>query len=235
MPGILDPIILRGKTVKNRIVMPPIVCFGWSSDDGFPLEALLEHYRRRAASGIGLVVVEATCVLPEGRLAVPQLGLWDDRQTEGLRKIADVLHASGAAALVQLHHAGRVTASAACPDPVGPSDWAASPAAVGQRSVRRSAGHARAASIAELENIREAFIQAAIRAADAGFDGVELHAAHGYLLSQMASSVANQRTDRYGGSPENRVRLATEIIHGIRDAVRPNRPGFILSARMGGY
>ncbi len=234
MPEILQSITLRGHTVRNRIVMPPIVCFGWSTEDGNPTDRLVEHYRRRAASGIGLVVVEATCVLPEGRLSVPQLGLWTDGQVEGMRRIADVLHAEGAVALVQIHHAGRVSALAANPDPAGPSDWSEDAEGVRAHAVRRFSGVARALTTEEIGRIRDAFILAAVRAESAGFDGIELHAAHGYLLSQMASPVANRRTDDYGGSLDNRTRLATEILTGIRAEIRPRNPGFILSARIGG-
>ena len=234
MPGILDSVTIRGHEIRNRIVMPPIVCFGWSTEEGFPDERLIEHYRRRSASGIGLVIVEAVCVLPEGRLAVPQLGLWEDSQIAGLRRIADAIHEGGAVALVQLHHAGRVAADSASSDPAGPSAWEATPAGASQHSVRRFSGRARALTSMEIDSIREAFVQAAVRAEAAAFDGIELHAAHGYLLSQMASPLANLRTDRYGGSPENRTRLTCEILSDMKERIRPGNPGFILSARVGG-
>ncbi len=219
---LFSPIRIGGITLPNRIVLPPMVCFGWGGPEGFAEDRHVAHYRARAAGGVGLVIVEAACVLPEGRLHIPQLGLWSDGHIPGLARIAAACRAEGARTLLQVHHAGRHSV----PDPanpeepvLGPSDWSH-----GRR-------RARAASAEELAAIGEAFVAAARRAFDAGFDGVELHGAHGYLLNQVASPIANRRTDGYGGDTRGRTRLLREIVAGIRSGTSPD---FLVGCRMGG-
>lgn len=218
MTGLFSETRVRGKTVKNRVVLPPMVCFGWAGEDGLVSGRHKCHYSARAAGGTGIIVVEATCVSPEGRLSMDQLGLWNDAQIPGMKSLADACHAEGVLPLVQIHHAGLKTVRKSVAVPMGPSVISGKPDAGG------------ALTIEEITGIINAFTMAAVRAKTAGFAGVELHGAHGYLLSQFASPLDNQRTDAYGGSLENRLRLHVEIGRSIRAACGDD---FILSIRIG--
>lgn len=219
MAKLTDEIWIRGKRVRNRIVMPPMVCYQWAGEDGQATGEYLVHYGARARAGVGLVVVEASCVHPEGRLSMDQLGIWSDAQLGGLAGIARVIREAGAVALIQLHHAGRVSCAQAAPTP-----WSSSAQALsdGRAAHEMSAG--------EIERLKGWFVEAALRAQRAGYDGVELHCAHGYLLSQFLSPLSNRRTDAYGGSPEGRARLPVEIAQAVRAACGD---AFLLCARMG--
>jgi 2,4-dienoyl-CoA reductase-like NADH-dependent reductase (Old Yellow Enzyme family) len=169
----------------------------------------------RAAGGTGLIVVEATCICPEGRLAPSQLGLWEERQIQGHAAIADACHRYGAVALVQLHHGGYNT-HPECGVSRGPSvvEWPY----FGGTKMTEAFTHD------EIVMMRDTFIEAAVRAKKAGFDGVQLHVAHGYLLSRFLTPYYNRRTDEYGGSTENRARAVVEICQGIREAVSADYP-----------
>ncbi|KAB2870745.1 MAG: NADH:flavin oxidoreductase [Bacteroidales bacterium] len=200
---IFSPINIKGKEIKNRIVFPPLVNFAWSETDGIAIPRHVAHYEERAKGGAGLIIVEATCINQQGRIFNYQLGAWSDDQIDGLSKITATCHKHGAVVLLQIHHAGLTTRK-------GVSEFAYGPSVdpENERSVELT--------IDQIHQIRDEFIAAAIRAEKAGFDGVELHGAHGYLLTQFASSAINRRTDEYGGTTENRLRLACEIIDGIK-------------------
>lgn len=217
MNSLFAPIMINGKAIKNRVVFPPVVCFHYAGDDGMVTERNYKHYKNLAEGGAGVIVVEATAVWRDGRLAPFQLGLWSDEQIPGMSKLAEIIKNNHALALVQLHHAGLVT-----PETVHP--WAQGPS-VSEQNVR-----SQTLQLHEIETLRNAFIEAALRAKKAGFDGVELHGAHGYLLNQFASSFFNKREDNYGGTKAGRLKFAQEIIQGIR-----NRCGdqFIIDYRMG--
>ncbi len=204
-------------TVKNRVVMPPIVCFGWAGADGIVTEKHIEHYKKRINGGVGMIVVEATCVVPNGKLSKDQLGIWQDSQIEGLKKISNACHAGGVLPLIQIHHAGWKTVSESSSIAYGPS-------------IDPENERTKEMTIEEIHQVESAFVEAAIRAKKAGFSGVELHGAHGYLLSQFASPYSNKRMDHYGESLENRLRIHTNIGKGIREACGKE---FILSARIG--
>ena len=199
--------------------MPPMVCFGYTGDDGMVSDKSVHHYEARARGGVGIIVVEATCVSKDGRLANSQLGIWSDDHIAGLSRIAGVCHQYGAAVLIQIHHAGHKSALAVNAQPSAPSDY------------HNGNVNARAMTIDELTEIQQDFVDAACRAQKAGFDGVELHGAHGYLISQFMSPSTNLRTDQYGGSSANRMRFGLEIVERIRVACGPD---FIVSCRMGG-
>jgi 2,4-dienoyl-CoA reductase-like NADH-dependent reductase (Old Yellow Enzyme family) len=113
---------IKGKSIKNRIVMPPMVCFGWSDNDGYVTDEHVNHYEKRALGGTGLIVIEATCVNKNGRLDDTQIGLWDDTQIDGFKRIADACHKHGAVILVQIHHAGSKTPASVTDTPVSPSE-----------------------------------------------------------------------------------------------------------------
>lgn len=218
MDTLFSPITINGVAIKNRIVMPPMVCFGWAAEDGLMTDKHLKHYEARAKGGTALIILEATAVEKDGRLADTQLGVWSDDHIAGLRELGRRCHAHGAVVLVQIHHAGLKTPLSVTPVAVGPS--------VSEKVERP----ARALTIGEIEQIKNEFVSAARRVKEAGLDGVELHGAHGYLLGQFASRVVNHRTDEYGGGLESRMRLTTEIISAIK---KQAGVGFIVGCRMG--
>lgn len=206
MKALLSSYDLNGLVVKNRVVVPPMVCFGYSDEQGLVSEKNKMHYEAFAKGGAGMIVVEASCILPSGRLSLDQLGLWSDEQIEGMREIVKSAHNENSVILVQLHHAGEKRNKT-----------------LGEFSVNTL-------SEEDLESLIKAYIDAAKRAEMAGFDGVELHGAHGYLLCQMASVKTNQRTDAYGGSLDGGLLMAKKIIEGILEAC----PKFaVVSYRMG--
>lgn len=204
--------------MKNRIVLPPMVCFSFSDGNGFVSEKNINHYAQIAKNGIGLIIVEATAVDPNGRLSMDQLGIWDDKYIGGLSKIATAIHENGSKAFIQIHHAGLRTTKGATDDLVSSSDY------------EDKKSKARAMSIDEIKEVIRSFVRAAERAKTAGFDGVEIHGAHGYLITQFFSEQVNKRSDKYGGKFENRNRIAEEIYKCIRYKVGDD---FVIGIRMG--
>lgn len=214
-----SPFKLGNKTLKNRIIMPAMGT-GLASINGEVTPALLRYYEERARGGAGAIVVEISCVdSPQGRASLTQLGIDRPALIPGLAELAETIKSYDCLAMVQLHHAGRQTASLITGglQPVAPSP----------KACRFMRAEPRQLSKEEITQLRIKFIKAAVTAARAGFDGVELHAAHGYLLSQFLSPYTNLRDDEYGGSLENRFRLLKEIMEGIKSQV----PGLILAVR----
>lgn len=209
---------VKSHTIKNRIVFPPFVNFGWSDDNGKISQKNVDQYEAIAKGGAGLIIVEATCVAKDGRIFSYQPGIWSDDHIAQFKPVTDACHKHGAVILLQIHHAGLATRKGLSDRVVGPSAHA---------DIEKS----HALTIDEIHQLRDQFIAAAVRAEKAGFDGVELHGAHGYLLSQFANSVVNLRTDEYGGSPERNLKIAIEIIRGIKKATNHN---FIIGYRMSG-
>ncbi len=214
------PIRLGKRICKNRVTMAPTVKFN-AAEDGRVTDFFVDHYALRAEHGCGLICVEATAVSPEGRLHPTQLGLWNDGQIEGHRRIAEACHAHGALVVPQLHYGGLGTHPSCGP--------LTSPTAVlwnswGEESM------AKELTIPEIRRIEECFVEAALRAQKAGYDGVQLHGCHAYLINDFASAV-NQRVDEYGGSTVNRARFGCEIISGIRKACGED---FLISVRVSG-
>jgi NADPH2 dehydrogenase len=215
MTLLFSPLTLRGLTLRNRIVMSPM-CMYSAGTDGLATDWHLAHYVARAVGGGGLVLQEATAVEARGRISPNDLGLWNDAQVEPLARIVRTVQAQGAAAGVQLGHAGRKAWSATFGQgpgvPVGPSalpqgqEWV-TPHVLG---------------LAELDGVVAQWVAAARRAEAAGYDVIEIHGAHGYLLHQFLSPLANQREDEYGGTPEKRMRLLLRVVEGVR-AVWPER------------
>ena len=199
--------------------MPPMVCFGWSSSDGLVTQEHIRHYEARAQGGTGLIIIEALSVKPEGRLANTQLGIWSDEHIEGLKAIVQRCHDHGAVVIAQLNHAGLKTPNNVSKDTLSPFEY------------RKGNTSARTMALEEIHRIKEDFILSAERIHEAGLDGVEIHGAHGYLLSQFASSLVNKREDGYGGSISARMRLACEIVKGIRSRIGDH---CIIGYRMGG-
>ena len=211
-----SPLRVAGLTLPNRIVMPPMVTF-LAENDGLVTRAHVDHYGESA--GPGLITVEGTAVLPEGRIDKRQLGLWSDRHIKGLSEIASTIHSAGAVAGIQIHHAG----ATAFAEARGDSAYRRIPPILA-RLVRQQFG------TSGLVTIRSAFRDAARRAAAAGFDIIEIHAAHGYLFTQLLSPAKNWRIDRYGGGIENRSRFLLEVFGAVRDEVAGRA---LVSARLG--
>lgn len=209
---------LKGVDIKNRICVPPMVCFGWNGDDGMVTEKSVNHYRNIAKGGAGLVIQEATCISRQGRLSGDQLGIWEDAQIPGLKKIVDAVHEEGTPIFVQIHHAGVISSGE---DRVCPSDYD-----VEHKGIMK---HGRGLTVEEIHEIEEAYIQAVRRAWEAGYDGVELHGCHSYLLSQFMNRRVNKRTDEYNADG---MLILKNILEGIRK-VTPE--SFIVGIRLGAF
>lgn len=211
-----SPIQIGKRTLKNRITMAPTVKF-YAGEDGMVTEEFVRHYEERAAHGCGLIVVEATCVAKEGRLAPSQLGLWEDGQIEGHKRLTEAVHRYGCLVMPQIHYGGLGT-HPACGPMVGPS------------KVEWNGRLSEELSYDAVKQIEKKFVEAAVRAKAAGYDGVQLHACHAYLINAFASNV-NKRKDEYGGTVEDKARFGCNIIKGIREACGDD---FIISARISG-
>ena len=205
MPRVSDPIKINRFTVKNRMTMAPTVKFDFAGEDGKVTDKHIQHYKERAEGGVGLICVEATAVTPGGRFFKNHLGLWEDAQIDGHREIVKHCRENEVISLIQLNHTG-ITANPDCGLPYGPS-------AVETRSGGRSVEM----TLSEIHEMQQAYVDAAVRAKKAGYDGVQLHGCHRYLINQFVYDKTNLRTDEYGGSPQNRARFASEIIWMIRE------------------
>jgi 2,4-dienoyl-CoA reductase-like NADH-dependent reductase (Old Yellow Enzyme family) len=223
MAHLFQPLKLRDITLSNRIGIPPMCQY--SAQDGIASDWHFVHYSSRAVGGAGLMIVEATAVQPAGRISPGDLGLWDDRQIAPLARIAQFARAQGCVPAIQLAHAGRKASVGFGWQ--GQQTLAASEGGwtiVAPSAISFGPGYATPAEL-DMAGIRAViahFVDAARRALTAGFDTVEIHAAHGYLLHQFLSPLSNHRTDAYGGSFENRTRLVREVVEAVR-AVWPDR------------
>ena len=210
-PNLFTPGKIGQLPIKNRIVMPSMFT-GLATVEGEVSNQMLEYYKSRARGGVGLIVVEVACIdSPCGKQGLNELRIDDPRFMAGLNDLVETIHTYQTRAFIQLFHAGRQTYPLITQgnQPVAPSPIACRVIGCTPREL----------SIAEIKNLEDKFVNAAVYAKTAGFDGIELHAAHGYLLSGFLSSFSNKRTDLYGGSLENRMRLVLDIISKIRDAV----------------
>ncbi|QKF64168.1 NADH:flavin oxidoreductase/NADH oxidase [Campylobacter corcagiensis] len=200
MSKLLKPIKLGNLEIKNRIVMPPM-CTYMAKESGKVRSFHRYHYVSRAIGGVGFIIVEATAVEERGRISNFDLGLWDDNQIKSHTKLTKDIHKFGAKVALQLAHSGRKCECVNCKS-VAPSPIRFS----------QSYNKPKELSLKEIANVRENFLKAAKRAVLAGYDMVEIHAAHGYLLHEFLSPLTNERKDEYGSSFENRVRLLCEIM-----------------------
>jgi NADPH2 dehydrogenase len=197
--GLLDPLNVKGVALKNRIVMPPMQS-GRASFEGAVTSKLINFYVRRSGA-LGLPIVEHAYVSPHGKIGPKQLGIYDDKLIAGLAKLAASIHQVDAPAVVQISHAGAVTNKKVIDAiPAGPS----------------VSGKARMLDRNEIFAVADDYALAAERAVKAGFDGVELHGAHGYLLNQFFSPLINKREDEFGGSLENRMRFPLMVVEKVR-------------------
>jgi 2,4-dienoyl-CoA reductase-like NADH-dependent reductase (Old Yellow Enzyme family)/thioredoxin reductase len=222
MEHLFSPFSLKGVELKNRIVMPPLASF-LIEEDGSVTDKTIEHYRRRAAGGPAMVIVEAHAVSPEGIVSHHQARIYDDRFTEGLSRIASVIRAEGAVPAIQIHHGGRQTSARVIKQkPFAPSNLPCP-------TIR---GDVEPLTIDGIQRIIRHFGEAAVRAVQAGFDLLEIHGAHGYLINQFLSRFSNIREDQYGGDTAGRARFAFEIVQEIRRKIGPDFPlSFKISAQ----
>ncbi|MEG6566992.1 NADPH dehydrogenase NamA [Thermoanaerobacterium saccharolyticum] len=212
---LFTPIKIKDITIKNRIMMSPM-CQYSAGKDGLANNWHFVHYVSRAVGGVGLIMVEATAVESRGRITDHDLGIWNDQQVESLKKIVEECKKYGATMGIQLAHAGRKS-EVADETPVAPSaiNW----------SDDYKLPHELTKE--EINTIVEKFKDAAARALAAGFDVVEVHAAHGYLLHEFLSPLSNKRSDEYGGDVTNRVRMLKEVIEAIKEVWPENKPLFV--------
>ena len=206
-PHLFSPISIGRLEIPNRIVMSPMGT-NYAADTGAVSDRLIRHYVERARGGTGLIIVENTTVqYPLGRGGARHLRIDADEFTPGLNRLAEAVQRQGARVAIQLNHSGALTSAArAGATPVGPSDVPVAPGGTIPRPL----------TIAEIDEIVRYFVAAGLRAQKAGFDAIEVHGAHGYLLSEFLSPYTNRRTDEYGGSLENRLRFPLRVIQGLR-------------------
>lgn len=204
MSLLLSPVDIAGLSLKNRVVMPPMCMYEVHQEDGLPTAFHKAHYGARAIAGVGLIIQEATAIEPDGRLTNKDLGIWTDAQGHSMNQMVADLHVLGAQVGIQLGHGGRKSIDAK--DPIAPSAIAYSSDYKKPREMTQ----------ADIERIKEAFVAAARRADQAGYDMIELHGAHGYLINQFLEPQTNHRSDSYGGTLENRFRFLKEIIESIK-------------------
>ena len=219
MDRLFETFNIRGIEIKNRICMPPCVVYGLSDETGMAADENVAHYRSIAKGGAGVIIQEATCVDPLGKLVPEQLGLWSDEQIPGHKRIADAVHSEGVPIFIQLHHAGVV--------------------GIGDREMLCSSDYeimhkdilkkGRAMTADEIKATQQAFADAAMRAVKAGYDGVELHGCHQYLICQFYNRRVNRRDDEYG---RKNSLFALETYSAVRNAV----PGsFVVGIRLGAF
>ena len=227
MAALFTPFAQRGRTMRNRVALSPMCMY--SSHDGFANDWHLVHLGARAAGGCGLVMTEATAVEPQGRITPQDLGIWQDEHIETLAHVVRVIQGHGALAAIQLAHAGRKAgyyrpwSPVRGVVPVEDGGWTnqRGPSPV---AFREGAPTPAEMSTAEIAEVRDAFVQGARRAHEAGFDVIELHSAHGYLLHQFLSPISNRRTDEYGGDFAGRTRLHRELVREVRAILPEDKP-----------
>jgi anthraniloyl-CoA monooxygenase len=224
-PPMFHPLRLRGLTLANRVVVSAMDMY--SSTDGIPGDFHLVHLGSKALGGPGLVMTEMVCVTPEGRITPGCTGLWNDEQRDSWARIVSFVHSQTPAAIgIQLGHSGRKGSTKlmweGIDDPLPSGNWpVVAPSAL---AYKPSSQVPRALSLSDISDLQSAFLAAGLRARDAGFDLLELHCAHGYLLSSFLSPLTNRRTDAYGGSLPGRLRFPLEVFDGLRELWPPDKP-----------
>ncbi len=229
MTLLFSPIKIRDVEVKNRIWVSPMCMYSCEDRDGMPNDWHLVHLGARAIGGAGLVMAEATAVVPEGRITPWCTGIWNDQQVQAWKRVTDFIHSQGAVSSIQLAHAGRKAStfrmqSGSGSVPLDQGGWQTV-----SSTTEAFPGYAapRELSTEEVDQIPSDFAQAAKRSIAAGFQSIEIHAAHGYLMHQFLSPLTNKRADKYGGSLENRARLLLNTVTAVREAVGQGIPLFV--------
>ncbi|MBU8686361.1 NADPH dehydrogenase NamA [Priestia megaterium] len=201
---LFSPYTVKDVTLKNRIVMSPMCMYSCEKEDGVVTDFHMVHYTTRAVGQVGLIMVEASAVVPQGRISAQDLGIWNDEQRDGLTKLVTRLKENGAKTAIQLAHAGRkatVEGDIYAPSAIAFDDKSKKPVEMTTEQIHETIS---------------AFKESARHSKEAGFDIIELHAAHGYLVHQFLSPLSNKRSDEYGGSAENRYRFLKEIIDAVK-------------------
>jgi NADPH2 dehydrogenase len=201
---LFQPYALKDVDLKNRIVMAPMCMYSSHNGDGKVENWHRTHYTSRAVGGVGLIIQEATAVTPQGRISPQDLGIWDDEHIEGLKELVELIKEHGTKTGIQLAHAGRkavLEGDILAPSAIPFNDEMKTPVEMTKNDIKETI---------------TAFIKGAERVKKAGFDVIEIHGAHGYLINEFLSPLSNKRTDEYGGSAENRYRFLREVIDGIQ-------------------
>ena len=225
---VFEPITLRGMTARNRLWVPPMCQYSVEAQDGVATDWHMVHLGGLARGGAGAVIVEATAVTPEGRISPQDLGLWNDEQRDALAPIVGFMQSQGAKAGIQLAHAGRKASTYRTFEPerngsvpVADGGWqTVAPSAIAYPELAEP----HALDQAGIDELIAAFQSSARRAVDAGFDFIEVHGAHGYLLHEFLSPLSNARDDDYGGCLENRARLLFQVVTAIRNEIPNEMP-----------
>ncbi|MEM3726324.1 MAG: NADH:flavin oxidoreductase, partial [Candidatus Bathyarchaeia archaeon] len=214
MRKLFEPFQIGTMKLKNRIVMPPMGT-NFSNEDGTVTQRLTNYHVERAKGGVGLIIVEGAYVEPRGKGSIKQLGVDHDNKIPGLRDLVTAVKANGAKVALQLFHGGRQSHS---------SIIGTQPVSASEVPCRLTGETPRALTTSEIEELVEVFAEAARRVKEAGFDAVEIHGAHGYLINQFLSPLTNKRTDKYGGDVKKRARFLLEILERIREKVGESYP-----------
>jgi 2,4-dienoyl-CoA reductase-like NADH-dependent reductase (Old Yellow Enzyme family) len=231
IPKLFQPLTVRGVTFPNRIWLSPLCQY--SAQNGYLTDWHLTHLGGIIQRGPGLTMVEATGVTPEGRITPEDSGLWEDGQMAPLKRIVEFAHSQSQKIAIQLGHAGRKASTVApwlsmgdtaLKEANGWPDEVVAPSAI---AFSPTFPHPNALTLEGIQRIKDAFVAAAKRAVEVGFDVIEIHNAHGYLLHEFLSPVSNKRTDQYGGSFENRTRLTREIVEALRAVIPKEMPLFL--------
>ena len=216
IPSLFEPIKIKGISLKNRLVMPPMDT-SMATEDGEVTDRHIRHYTTRARGGVGLIIVEHTYVSKDGKLHQGQMGLYDDKLIPSLRRLVEAIHAEGTKVVIQLNHGGAtVPRNITGKQPAGPWDVTFPSGSEAPRPL----------TIPEIKAIITRFGEAAYRAMEVGFDSVELHGAHGYLLGQFLSPYTNKRNDAYGGDLAGRLLFPLEVIKEVKTRLGENTPLF---------
>ncbi|GAB3219161.1 NADH:flavin oxidoreductase/NADH oxidase [Glycomyces halotolerans] len=231
--NLFTPLALRGTVIPNRAWMAPMCQYSAATEGpltGVPNDWHVQHYGGRAVGGPGLILVEATGIVPEGRISPADLGIWNDEQVAGHRRLTDFMRSQDVVPGIQLAHAGRKAATdvefhGGRPLANDEGGWQPlGPSAIAFDEHHRTPHEL---SVEEIRGTVDAFAAAARRAVTAGYDVVEIHSAHGYLLHEFLSPVSNRREDAYGGTFEGRTRLVGEVVDAVREVIGPDRPLFV--------
>ncbi|THE14978.1 NADPH dehydrogenase NamA [Bacillus timonensis] len=203
--ALFSPYTIKNVTLKNRIVMSPMCMYSSHNKDGMLQDWHYTHYISRAVGQVGLIMVEAAAVTPQGRISSQDLGIWSDKHIPGFKKLVEMIKVHGAKTAIQIAHAGRkatVEGDIVAPSAISFNERYKTPKEL---------------TINEIKEIVEAFKDGARRAKEAGFDIIEIHGAHGYLINEFLSPLSNKRVDEYGGSSENRYRFLQEVIEAVKE------------------
>ncbi|WP_058234411.1 NADH:flavin oxidoreductase/NADH oxidase [Devriesea agamarum] len=228
---LFTPLTLRGLTLRNRIALSPMCQYSVDTEDGIPTPWHLVHLGARAQGGFGLLIAEAAAVAPAGRISPRDVGLWSDAQAHAWAQIVDFCHTQSVPVGIQLAHAGRKASTWPWLPAYDNADHPSVPESeggwqpIGPSAIPAEGHHTpRTMSLGEISGTVADFAEAARRAVNAGFDVIELHCAHGYLVHEFLSPLSNQRTDEYGGSLDKRMRLALEIVEAVRSVLPDAMP-----------